>query len=737
MKLLKTVIRHPYFYFLLLVLLAYWPITLQLLAIPFDMTNCWVPWRHYISDTIQNGEFPWWNPYQQMGYPIHADLQGPTWHLESLLASMVGRQGIMSIQYTFLAYLYVGAIGMYKLTSLFTSKKWILFLAGAAYVCSGFFTNHSMHLFAVMSAAFVPLIIYHFIQMLQKGSWVHALWAAVFVFFNLTGGNQTFTIFSFYLLLPVFIHFAIKAWKEGKTARIQLVKTSAVFGGAVLCMGAVIFTVFLQVKPYLSRLSNLDYKAASVFPFPPEASMSFLNPMSTINQKAWLETDGTMANAYFGLLFFIFLLVAIISKGKTALDKIFLGFILVTLLASFGDHTPLHRFLYEYFPLLGKFRFPSYYIYCVMLCGIPLAAKALDQHFYNPEQGTKKVGMVAFFVGVVILAFTLFGIFTLEGTSIFDAEGPWFDKLRTSTLAQNWFYYGLIQLLFLGVLIYALIRKKLKIVMITVVLDCLISVQPNLFYITVGKTQPKDMEISLVEFNADQLPDHRPVKDNIYQNRPIPFLWQNVNHLPKIIGPDGFNSNYFSSLETLVARHKGYTNQVWNNSFVYLSNNVLSESEFIKDTLNRIEESTVLISPEDEENFAMLKPIPIHTKPLIKDVSANRFNFETNHSEEAALHLIQSYYPGWAAFIDGEETTVYQTNTMFMSVIVPPGQHEVEFRYWNKTATITACISYLSFLIAMVLLSVYHYRENKNSIPFLIFFWGVPLTIIFRYFFFL
>ena len=73
---------------LIVAILAYWQISSLKYLVTHDMINCWIPWRYYISNCIQNHTFPFWNPYQQLGYPIHADLQGPAWYIESLLLSM-------------------------------------------------------------------------------------------------------------------------------------------------------------------------------------------------------------------------------------------------------------------------------------------------------------------------------------------------------------------------------------------------------------------------------------------------------------------------------------------------------------------------------------------------------------------------------------------------------------------------------------------------------------------------
>ena len=97
-------------------------------SVTHDMINCWIPWRHYISESLQNGLFPFWDPYQQLGYPIHADLQGPTWYLESLiLGSTIGQSNYV-VQLLFVFYAFMAGMGMYFLSLCFHENKIFLWM---------------------------------------------------------------------------------------------------------------------------------------------------------------------------------------------------------------------------------------------------------------------------------------------------------------------------------------------------------------------------------------------------------------------------------------------------------------------------------------------------------------------------------------------------------------------------------------------------------------------------------
>ena len=69
----------------------------------------------------------------------------------------------------------------------------------------------------------------------------------------------------------------------------------------------------------------------------------------------------------------------------------------------------------------------------------------------------------------------------------------------------------------------------------------------------------------------------------------------------------------------------------------------------------------------------------------------------------ALLLNTQEYYPGWQAQIDGSVIKIYKADFAFQSVIVPGGNHIVEFTYRPLSITIGACISFISAIIILVI----------------------------------
>jgi uncharacterized membrane protein YfhO len=47
--------------------------------------------------------------------------------------------------------------------------------------------------------------------------------------------------------------------------------------------------------------------------------------------------------------------------------------------------------------------------------------------------------------------------------------------------------------------------------------------------------------------------------------------------------------------------------------------------------------------------------------------------------------LSEVYYPGWEAYVDGDRTPIERVNYTFRGILVPAGEHRVEFRFRPST----------------------------------------------------
>ncbi len=96
---------------------------------------------------------------------------------------------------------------------------------------------------------------------------------------------------------------------------------------------------------------------------------------------------------------------------------------------------------------------------------------------------------------------------------------------------------------------------------------------------------------------------------------------------------------------------------------------------------------SLLSSLGHEKKVIMEEPTPAEVKKYssgqVQSISMDldRLRLEVNSEGEAALVIANTYFPGWKAFLDGEETRIYPADHAFQGVIIPGGGHILELRY--------------------------------------------------------
>jgi hypothetical protein len=76
--------------------------------------------------------------------------------------------------------------------------------------------------------------------------------------------------------------------------------------------------------------------------------------------------------------------------------------------------------------------------------------------------------------------------------------------------------------------------------------------------------------------------------------------------------------------------------------------------------------------------------------------------FQVRSDAGGAFRLTEQFFPGWTATIDGAPIAIERCHEAFQCVVLPAGEHRVEFRYRSRTLLIGLAISLLSALLIAV-----------------------------------
>lgn len=685
------------FWILLLVLLAYWPLsTFQFSISAGDTLDCWLPWRFFLAATMQDGALPAWNPYQQMGYPVHADLQGPAWYPEALLIGGTLGHGVYTLSLLFLGYVALGGWGMQRLAVQLGAHELPAFLAGAAYALSGFFTGHAMHFYAVISAAWMPWLFVTVLRMLDGPTISNAMWVAVVLFFLITGGNHTFLIIGAYPLVALGIHALYKAWVAGD--KVKVYRTLASSGLALLLtMLLAIGTLHAlwEVGPYIDRARGMALADASVNPFTLRAAISLLIPWVATNDATWLGTDVPMANGYFGLLMLPFAIIAII-RARGGREWVLLLTAVLAGAASFGPLLPVHGWLWGFVPGMDLFRFPAYFFFFVPFLLLPLAAKAMPSAI--EEQRWRRTLLALF----AILGLSVLLLMLTSDPMGWPAPGASFrERMTDADPGVRVIVHGGLMLVLLVAAFIAVARRWNAMVLNSLlVVELLLAVQFTQWATSLGPEPPAAIAHAIrSQPRTPILPELRPMAESRDGSEVMHPLWRNTQLFRGIPTHDGFNSFWLRDHLALERDHPRLLAAMKRMPLVYLAGGALRNTT----ELDPLSDSAAVVL-EDASVVSRFFPATARDRVELQAFDHNAMEIEAHVEKSAFLIVQQNHYPGWRILVDGSPVPVHRTNVAAFGAIIPAGDHAVRVEYHKPILHWLRWISFGTFFFVLFLL---------------------------------
>ncbi|MDH7604320.1 MAG: YfhO family protein, partial [Melioribacter sp.] len=173
--------------------------------------------------------------------------------------------------------------------------------------------------------------------------------------------------------------------------------------------------------------------------------------------------------------------------------------------------------------------------------------------------------------------------------------------------------------------------------------------------------------------------------------------------------PDGFVPVYQSANTFVYKNEKALPR-------VYFVDSVLAEKPL--EILNAIKNDSF-----DPQNKAYLENVDFKIEP--KDTTTNavitkyqdeHITVETKSNRNNFLFFGTTYLPAWKAYIDGNQIKIYKTNYGFMGIVVPKGNHKVEFIYEPKAFKIGKNLSLiLNIILYAGIIAIVVMSRKKNK----------------------
>ncbi len=95
------------------------------------------------------------------------------------------------------------------------------------------------------------------------------------------------------------------------------------------------------------------------------------------------------------------------------------------------------------------------------------------------------------------------------------------------------------------------------------------------------------------------------------------------------------------------------------------------------------------------------EPSSVNHDITYQQVKADAIALQVSGDQAGWLVLSQSFYPGWHAYINGEETDIFAANYVLQAIKIPPGSHQITFKYQPFSFTLGWVVSLLSLIFAL------------------------------------
>jgi hypothetical protein len=338
----------------LLIAVAYRELWTGAAAIRFDADDLFAPYILLIADHARQGRLLLWDPWTFAGVPVTAYPELGSFSPLVCLFGLVGGAAYA----TFVAYaillIWLGAVGMYVLTRSLGAPPVGAFLAGAAYLFSGYGVGHLQHTSWFCTFVFIPWTIWRLDVALRSDRLGPALQGgALWGLSGLAG-------YPGMILVGGLIAAIWTATSPGPRLAGRAKLLGVWFATGVLVLAPAYVGFFTETRGYSDRRSELPYKiAVNENALDPIGLLTFASPHPAIwrlvdrdqsaidpNRIPWTTTDPSSISIYVAPTVVWLAVVALILGYRDPRRWGLIAMIALGLALAVGDALPFRGWFY-------------------------------------------------------------------------------------------------------------------------------------------------------------------------------------------------------------------------------------------------------------------------------------------------------------------------------------------------------------------------------------------------------
>jgi hypothetical protein len=716
-----------------------------------DIFNGELPGRVLMGRMIRHGQWPVWTSQLCSGFPLAGAAADPI----GLAAFSLLRPAV-ALDLFVIVLLLVAAHGAYGLARRFGADRTGAVLAGLAFAGSGYIAAQLKHLGIVSTIVWLPLALTLLDRTLDSKPTPLSRRALYMALFGMVLAQQALSGFpqSFYICALVYGSFVMFRAISNRRELGSLATWLALLGGiaAVTALGAAAGAVVLLPLSKLGSISDraeaLGYEWSTRLAYWPPNVLSFFAPYihGDISDNSYTGPPFFWEDyGYVGLATVLLAIYGSVREWRRAAVAFTIVMTIVAYFFVLGAATPVFHVAYLLIPGMKIFRFPTRFLIVVELGIALLAAIGLTRLRADLERLVKSRSDVPsvfsqhgpLIVAVAICVITAVDLFVHQprqnpmvpsrdwlapppSVEVVRADTPqprtftpWSRNLhrRTSQEAHGWAnvepYFELRDVLQpnIGGGLWDVPSA-----------DCYAGISARWYVNVWGDHSREASPIALmayIDFNAETLKYH-PLFPRMMRT-------YGVTHVLSPYPQQG------GSLSLVSQAGHAYVYRVDGAArvrFVSAARAVQTDQEGI----------TRLLAPDfDPDREIILHDVPEGAPhPVVGEAGTEPSSatpgravvtredpleilIDAEAPRDGFLLLADTFYPGWAAQVDGKFVPLYRANVMLRGIQLPKGHHEVRFTYDPPGFVTGLQITMLSLSLLLLWVACAAYAERRSA----------------------
>ncbi len=700
-----------------------------------DFSEVGMPFNYFLTQSIKDSSFPFWNPFIFGGAPFFANYISAVFYVPHLLLSIftpINTLPIKNLEVVIIVHFFVACITMYKLARYLKISFIGAIIVALSYSFSGEFACRVIEYGAMYSVAWFPLAFLFIYKSIDELNFRYSVISGLVLGLMLLAGYLQKVVYLCGIIFLLQVWIGVIQVRNKNLDRKNVVKFLLI---TVLpyIIGIGIFAVQLLPTQEFAALSNrsvMKYENAI------DGSLQWKQIFTMVVPKFFGSTDGYQPQVpfyiapwyhywvtafYFGITAVILGIVGIRYSYKSALGIFLIVVALLGFLHALGSNAPLFQFIFQ-LPVFNNFRTPARTLIAVIFSFTLFAGFGYDAII----QHRTKISHRLLLLSIIFPLLTGVGVATGIIQNLVGTPSQFYEMVKI---------YGITTIVMTSIttiLIFLLRKNYLSTSLIGTLLCVILFIDLNMFGepFKNGNRSPEEE----YKINPQLLSTLQPkFPSDIFRVKSregsIMLLKRNQGMIDKIMLLEGYDAINLSkryppaptsqsTLDLLSVRYEIFIDSLQQQAYFVKRSTEFPHSRMLYKTIISDEQNVPSLMQSGKVDFAnevVLEKNPIFAIPQIKKDSVNNtvrcieyknnfLKYEVETAKNGILLLSEIWYPAWKVTVDGKPTELLRANYCLRGVEVPEGNHTIEVLYDSSKFFTGMWISVGTLIFSIVVL---------------------------------